>query len=253
MSQRGVVMFAFNTPTVDYFEIASRAAKLVKHTLNLPTTIITDEHIENTLENKRIGEYEGGTQWRNGNRFSAYDLSPYDETLLIDSDYLMLDKSAYQVLNTLEDYQIVHNNKMLATDAAYTMGITSLPYVWATVIAFKKTQKAKQLFDLAGKVQRNYAYYCKLFQIDQANFRNDYAFTIANHILNGYATDKNCAIPFTMLTLKDKVNSITAKGNLLIVKEENRAHAIAKQNIHVIDKQYLLSDIHLQFIKQICV
>jgi hypothetical protein len=252
MTTRGVVMFAFNTPTVDYVEIAARAAKLVKHTLNLPTTIITDEHIENTLVNKRIGEYEGGTEWRNGNRFSAYDLSPYDETLLIDSDYLMLDISLYKVLNTLEDYQIVHNNRMLATDAAYTMGVTSLPYVWATVIAFKKTQKAKQLFDLAGKVQRNYAYYCKLFQIDQSNFRNDYAFTIANHVLNGYATEEKCKLPFTMLTIKDKVNSITAQGNMLIVKEETKAHAITRQNIHVIDKQYLLSDAHLRFITRIC-
>jgi acetyltransferase-like isoleucine patch superfamily enzyme len=46
---RGVLVFAFNTERIDYVEIAVRCARLAKHTLNLPVTLITEPGIENNV------------------------------------------------------------------------------------------------------------------------------------------------------------------------------------------------------------
>ena len=117
---RGVLLFAFNTSKIDYVEIACRSARLVKHTLNLPVTLVTEQgtvadgfdqviYIDNSLQNYKIGERGA---WRNGDRWQAYNLSPYDETLLIDSDYLMLDQNLLKLFEQDFDYRIMtHNDK----------------------------------------------------------------------------------------------------------------------------------------------
>lgn len=244
---RGVVLFAFNTDTVDYVKIANRASKLITHTLNLPVTIITEMSSPQT--NTRVG-YGHGTQWFNGDRYRAYELSPYDETLLLDSDYLVLDDSLLKVLDTINDYTIMTNNQNFNQSMTGDMGEISLNYVWATVVAFKKTPRAKSLFELVGRIQHNYVYYSKLYNLRRSNFRNDYAFAIADNIINGYSPDSG--IPWTMLTIDKTIKSLEIKNNNIIVKEETNAHVIPNQSIHIMDKLYLQSDAYEEFIDTIC-
>lgn len=257
---RGVLVFAFNTDKIDYVEIARRCAQLVRHTLKLPVTLVTETgtiakdfdsvvYIDNSLQNYRIGE---AGAWRNGDRFRAYDLSPYDETLLIDSDYLMLDDSLLKLFDQEYDYRIMTHNHKPAGPWDLSMGLFGLQYQWATAILFKKSKRSKMLFDLVGRIQRNYQYYVKLYHVRERNFRNDYAFTIANNILNGYDPGMNQGIPWPMLTFADITTSITVKNSMLIVKERGQGYVIPPQNIHVMDKDYLLSDNFKQFIDTIC-
>jgi hypothetical protein len=132
------------------------------------------------------------------------------------------------------------------------MGMFGHDYQWATAILFRKTVKSKMLFDLVGRVQRNYLYYMKLYHMREGNFRNDYAFTIANNILNGYDLSFDQGIVTPMLTFADVTTSITTRGDMLIVKERERAYVIPRQNIHVMDKGYLLSDNFADFVDSIC-
>ncbi len=247
---KGVVLFAVNTATVDYVRIAEQAARLIKHTLNLPTTIITDTGVP-SLSNYRTG-YAGGTEWKNGGRYRAYELSPYDETILLDSDYLQLDTSLLTVLETTVDYKLMHNNQNPQQSMSGNMGQLSLDYIWATALTFKRTDKTQMLFDLVGRIERNYAYYRKLYHLRERNFRNDYAFAIANNIINGYTTNTTQSIPWTMLTLDKLIKNIEITGEKMIIREENSAHVIVKQNIHVMDKDYLLSEKFDQLVDTVC-
>ena len=247
VKSRGVVLFAFNTDTVDYEIISERAKRLIIHTLNLPVTIITE--MTGTQTNTRLG-YAHGMQWFNGDRYRAYELSPYDETLLLDSDYLVLDNALLKILETTADYNIVSNNQNFHQTMTGNMGEMSLNYVWATAIAFKKTLRSKMLFDLVGRVQNNYGYYCKLYNIRRSNFRNDYAFAIADNIINGYTASPG--IPWTMLTVDKTVKALEIKNNKILVREDDVAHVISQQSIHVMDKVYLQSDNYNQFIEQVC-
>ena len=247
---KGVILFAVNTDTVDYVKIAEQASRLIKHTLNLPTTIITDPGVP-TADNYRTG-YAGGTRWKNGGRYRAYELSPYDETILFDSDYLQFDTSLLNILDTTIDYRLMHHNQSPTMSMSGNMGQVSLDYVWATAITFKRTDKTKALFDLVGRIERNYAYYRKLYQLRESNFRNDYAFAIANNIISGYNTDLSQSIPFTMLTLDKPVKNIEITDEKMIIREKNIAHVIAKQNVHIMDKDYLLSADFDKLVDTIC-
>ena len=261
---KGILLFAFNTEInkikIDYVKIAEQAARLSDKVLGLPVSLITDQkitstffdqiiYVNNTLKNYKIGQPGA---WRNGDRFRAYELSPYDETLLIDSDYLTLDQSLLKLFEQNFDYRIMTHNQTPDGVWADSVGTFGFNYHWATVILFRKTQKTQMLFDLVGRIQRNYSYYMKLYHIKYGSFRNDFAFTIANNILNGYEQNISQGILWPMMTFNNIVTSLDIKNNLITVKEKDNAYIIPRQNIHVMDKEYLLSDNFNAFVDKIC-
>lgn len=259
---KGVVIFAFNTKEIDYQTIAVNAARLAKATLGIPVTLITDQSIDNSVfdqvvivdnefENHRTG-YEQGTTWRNGNRYLAYALSPYQTTILIDSDYLILDQSLLKIAQTTQDYAIFYDNNSLSQPYENSMGINSLPFVWATAVVFNKTPKAQALFSMVGRVQRNYSYYRKLFNVRDINFRNDYAFAIANWILNGYAITRENAIPWRLTTVDYLVESVELHKTQVVVRGNNTATVFPQQNLHIMDKKFLNSECYQRFVDTVC-
>ena len=111
MSQ-GVVLFASNNTKIDYVKQAHFLAKRISKYMDLPTTVVTDidinekypeyvsafdqiilvNNLKHTYANKR---YHDGTlsnrilSFNNGNRADAYFLTPYDETIVMDTDYVI--------------------------------------------------------------------------------------------------------------------------------------------------------------------
>lgn len=256
---RGVLLFAFNTK-LDYVEIARRSARLIQKTLGLPVALITDTPVDsvefdkvflvdNTLQNYKVGQPGA---WRNGDRYRAYQLSPWDETLLIDSDYLMLDSNLLKLFEQDFDYRIMTHNQTPAGNWSTEIGTYGLPYQWATAILFRRSEKTRMLFDLVGRIQRNYNYYLKLYHGKNSSFRNDYAFTIANNILQGYELGMDQGIPWPMLTLNEALTSISVKDDLFTIKEKNKAYVISRQNLHIMDKEYLLSDNFATLVEELC-
>ena len=150
------------------------------------------------------------------------------------------------------DYRIMTHNQTTAGDWATNMGPYSLPYQWATVILFRRRERTRMLFDLVGRIQRNYPYYLKLYHGKHSSFRNDYAFTIANNMLNGYDLGMDQGIAWPMLSLNEVVKSISFENNLLTIKEKDKAYIIPRKNLHVMDKEYLLSDNFANLIDQLC-
>ena len=260
---KGVLIFAFNTDVIIYVTIAEHTARLAQHTLNLPVTLVTETgtqttynfdqiiYVDNILENYKPTK-NAVYQWRNGDRYKAYELSPYDETLLIDSDYLILDTSLLKLFSQTFDYRIMTYNQKPGKAWDERMGIYSLQYQWATVILFRKTVRSQMLFELAGRVQRNYSYYFNLYHLSRGTFRNDFAFTIANNILNGYDQGMNQGIPWPMLTLSEPVDSLSLKDRLIVIKETDKAYVVPRQNLHIMNKEYLLSDNFSTFVEQVC-
>jgi len=258
---KGFLLFAYNTEKTDYVRMAEQCARLATYTTGLPVSLVTDpntvtnypfDHVitkENTLKNYKMGELGG---WRNGGRYNAYELTPYDETIVIDADYFVIDKNLLKLLEQDFDYRIMQKNNLPGSQWKLTMGQVGLPYVWATVIIFRKTKKSKMLFDLVKRVQRNYEYYRRLYHMRDSNFRNDFAFTIANVLLNGYDLNEDQGIPWNMLTFAGIVKRIEVDGNLLRVRETKNAYVIPKQDIHVMDKGFLLSENCQQLVDQLC-
>jgi hypothetical protein len=243
---RGIVAFAANTETTDYVAIAECTLKLASKTLDLPATLITPD--AQLQDNKRYDiDTKEFVQWRNAGRYQAYQLSPYDETIVIDADYLVFDQNILKIFECEWDYTVMRQARGLTQEFPVAMGTHSLPYVWATVFAFRRTPKAEMFFDLVQRVQDNYNYYRELFNIEQRNFRNDYAFAIADIILNGYVINDH-GIPGPMVNVDYTVTSIEAKGNVFVIKDTARAFVVPRINLHVMSKQYLQSEQFKEFI-----
>ena len=78
----------------------------------------------------------------NVNRCDAYDISPYDETILIDADYLILSDTLNhcwdhnnELMMNWKYQDIMFERKDKTLDRLYDMGITMY---WATVVYFRQ-------------------------------------------------------------------------------------------------------------------
>jgi len=243
---KGVLIFANNTGYIDYATIAARATTLVEHYLKLPVTIVTGQDFANKRYNIDSGNFE---EWHNGGRYLAYELSPYDQTILIDSDYFVFDDNLLKILEVVSDYQITKTNNYVCSQHSNQMGQYGLDTLWATVIVFNKTPKTQILFDLVGVIERNYQYYRDLYNIEARNFRNDYAFTIADNIINGYSSNQENYLPWPIVSVPGPIDSLELKDSKFYLKTSGQALVLPKQSIHLMSKAWLLSDSCKQLIE----
>jgi hypothetical protein len=261
---RGVILFAFNSDTVDYIKIADLSSRLIEKHLRLPITLITDSDSSPIYNydkivrmtpkdgNYRLDKKNNLIKWKNFDRCDVFNLSPYTETLLLDTDYLVLDDSLLKLFEQDFDYRLMYQMQTPEGISKEEMGPSSLPLVWATVVLFRKTHKSKLFFNLIKRIQQNYSYYRVLYNMRDNNYRNDHAFSIANIILNGYSIDAHTSIPWPMLTIKEDVKSLSMLDSLIVIKNHLTSVVTARQNLHVMDKEYLLSSQFNQFVNEIC-
>ena len=259
---KGVVVFASNTDKIDYLEIAARCARLVQHTLNLPVTLITDDtQYQNTvfeniirmdsLDNTNTKYYNNTTwAWRNKSRYKAYELTPYDTTILLDADYLALSKNLAKLLDSNFDYLIIKDSYNTQEVLTQPMARGSINYLWATVVIFNKTKISQNLFELVARIENRYSYYCAMFNIFNQSYRNDYAFAMADLIINGYGLEQNKRVPWSMFTFDTEIKSLEMQNNAIVIRTDKTAHVVPVQDIHIMDKSYLLSDNYKRFLQE---
>jgi hypothetical protein len=247
---RGIIAFARNTETTDYVSIAKKTLCIASKTLNLPHMLITNVDDESFVNHRFDVDQQKFVEWRNYGRHLVYELSPYDETIVIDADYLLLDKNINSLFDIEWDYILQRNSHALTVEWDQKMGQFSLPYVWATIFAFRKTKKSEIFFKLIDRIFNNYKYYRNLFNIQERNYRNDYAFAMADIILNGYSVS-TFGISGSMLSIDQPINSIKIKDNSLIVKDDHKSYVVPKTNLHIMSKKYLQSEDFDNLIKSI--
>lgn len=209
---KGVLLFAFNSDTVDYMAMAVATAKRANQYLNLPVTVVTDEstdmskydyqfdHVLYQTADKTNFTIEDNV-WINKGRFNAYNLSPYDETVLIDTDYLINSDTLLKPFELYDDF-MCHNRTsylMIPDHFQEQMSDHSFPTLWATVIYFRKTDKAKRIFECMQMVQDNYMHYQQLYNMTVPSYRNDFALTIAVRIVHGQTEDVSVYIPWNLV------------------------------------------------------
>jgi hypothetical protein len=245
---KGVVIFATNTAETDYVRIAEQNARLIKYHMGLPTTIVS---AKDTGTNKRFSTDTGTfVEWKNFGRHEAYEASPYDETIILDADYLIFDDSLNRLFDSSFDYLLFDKNRYVnIPQQSSVMGPHSLPYVWATAVLFRKTERARLFFELVGKIKRNYDYYRLLYNIQESNYRNDYAFAIAHYILNGFNLAPESFAPFHILTVTGAISSIQLSKHL-VLKTPDKGFVFPRQNLHVISKSWLSGPALKQLVDQ---
>jgi len=287
VNSKGIVIFAYNS-TFDYVKIANVCAALTKRfpmfrqyraaghpgsisIKPLPVTLITDEfgalQADNTIfdniivhsvqgENKRLfrtthDESTKQIMWKNLSRADVYDLTPYDQTLLLDCDYLMFNNKLLNLFKTETEFTCfkdVHDMTGMNTFHNDTkLSPYSIPMLWATAVYFRKSPFSKSVFDVMKLVKENYLYYSKLYGFKAVPFRNDFALSIAYHAMSGYGLDE--LIPYKLTTLSSTVDVVDFResGALLyqFKDKEQRLHTGRSKEIdlHVMNKEIFTDDI----------
>jgi len=262
----GVLCFAHNNGKVDYLKQAEFLAKRVKQYLNLPTTLVTstpqeltdntvfDQVIEIADDNSNVKRYYNGSLhhqkllFKNNDRVRSYELSPYDTTLVLDTDYIICNDVFNNAFNSVHDFQIYKDGIDLCDWREHKefdyINNTGIPFYWATCFCFKKTQETKIFFDLLQHLVSNWKHYEQVYNLGSRNFRNDHVFSIAIHMMNGF-TDGNWAktLPGKMFYTLDRDIVKTIKDNSLtfLLQKENYVgeYILASTkdcNVHVMNK-----------------
>ena len=200
---KGVLLFAFNSPKYNYYKMALYTARRVNHFLKLPVTLVTDEESypddESYAWDKVVkvipdkDNFRDWGQWINKGRYMAYDLSPYDETILLDVDYVINSDKLLSTFDTYEDFACHHKTMFLMHPGAAQEVLSAYSYetLWATVVTFKKTTRAEQIFRALEMVQKNYDHYANIHSFIGGVYRNDYALTLALRIVNGHGVNNH--------------------------------------------------------------
>ena len=235
---KGVLVFASNTSQTDYVSMARKTAAMAANILGIDQLVVTPDTQEFWKNSRLDPDTKEYVPWNNHSRWQAYQCSPWDDTLLIDADYLVTTNKLNLLFETASDYLLCHNNSMLTPDHSIHTG---LPPIWATVVFFRKSEKSRLLFDTVRRIENNYAYYREVFNVQSRNFRNDYAFSMADLIINGHQRDPAHAMPWGIVTANSMVNSIDINDDWMVVRGEEQAHILPRQDLHVMSKGWFSS------------
>jgi hypothetical protein len=282
---KGVLVFARNNSHIDYVKQAYFLAQRVKEYLDLPTAIVTDsleylydnfpdadsvfdkvikivwteENLNDSAvmsnsEDHKLKNFHDGSisvkklEWKNEMRTTAYDASPYDETLVLDTDVVICNDKFLTCFAQHQDLLMYRNCFDLAgIDRGQEFDFvseTGVDFYWATAVFFRKTPANKTFFGLVQHIHDNWLHYAYIFQLANSLYRNDYAFSIAAHIMNGYQRGSLVAdMPGTLYYVTDKSILWQIEGNslfLLLEKDKYKGEYVPLRtkdaNVHVMNK-----------------
>lgn len=266
----GALIFAQNNSVVDYIKMAEFAATRINKYLDVPVSIVTDtpDAVKSTVFDQVIAidatvrhgqkTFNDGTtqhqkvEWKNLARSGTYNLTPYDKTLVIDSDYIINSSVLKPAFDRNFDLQIYRNSMPLAawrnTLEFTRLSQYSIPFYWATTFIFEKNATMEAFFNLIEYIKVNWVYYRQLYNVASTIFRNDHAFSIAIHLMNN-KTDGDFAVelPGTMTYITDKdllLNIEDDAMQFLVQKERSLSEYIPAKttgiDVHVMNKISLL-------------
>lgn len=279
LDNRGVCFFAYNNDQIDYAELALLAAGYVKKYLGLPVCLITDDGTYNWMreskDNELVDNYidyvvitddemkpntrrhndspwtEFSAQFNNSNKHKVFEYSPFEQTLLLDIDYIV--KTDYLLTaftNTgvvmFDQARDMNNDLPLAGEQyLYSAGVKMW---WSTVVYFDKSDESKLFFDTWAHVAENYTFYQYLYNFPAKLFRTDYCVSIATHILNGMEDGTfigKFETPLYNVNQKDDIAEVRSATDWIIIVNnvaENWKNIVTRQfniDLHVMNKRAL--------------
>ena len=243
---KGVLLFCFDTAEVKYHKILERCVALVKKNLKLEITVVTNFDTYKNLKplgfvnykfiEPELGNTKLGKEWRNVDRHLAYELSPYDTTMVMDIDYLPFSDNLRKFLDTGYNFLVSKTAHDLTGRNSFDQRRWSMiDMVWATVFVFRKGKKAKRVFDTLKYVKDYYAYFLELYRIYDKQFRNDYAFAIALQQANGFLDYDT--LPISLPTLPPDCEVVQIDETGIAWKYQDQINYTTDQDVHVLNKE----------------
>jgi hypothetical protein len=243
---------------MDYVRLAAYCASRVNRYWRLPVTLVTDErerilevrsHFDQVITQSRTRfqtqrlypDYQELLTFFNKDRVMADVLTPYDETIVIDADYLVSTDTITRMWDTQPLLIARHAHSLSSIPIpAYLEKLhpTTVPMYWASVICFDKTSpESKRFFKHWRDAIRFYGYYSKLFKYEPDLFRNDFVVTVAHHLMTEGVGTTQFDLPYSLPTAMPDLMVDSVEP--LVLDKAGRVFS----DVHVMHKKSLLEKV----------
>lgn len=256
----GVLFYAKNNGVFDYLKQAEVASAMVRNIMKVPTAIVYDEKdnfkndkglfdetIPIDFDEGNIRKYAGGELYNyfNIDRIDCFKFTPFDETIVLDTDYLVQNDT----LNQLWGFNIpilMNSQTRQATqwDEGPLNEVIAIGYpklYWFTACYFQKNDPFVQdFYELCKEIQLNYAYYSATYGMGVKLIRNDFIVSIASHIIGGTAHRYIKPLPVEHInSWEDEILDIGDRRITLYNPEDPWPVLLRNRNIHLVKKDQI--------------
>lgn len=201
---KGYLIFAQNNGTTDYIKQAELLAASIKKYCNIKDVTIISEFED---------DHAKDSDWKIENRWKAYELSPYDETIVLDADMLFCknvdhwwDKFSNYDMFLTSDVLTYRSNKVTSIYYRKTFIKNKLPNIYTAFYYFKKTPKTECVFKLLKEITINWKSY--------------YARYLKNMYQTGQSFDLNMALAIKLLGMENEVTDTTMVPTFIHLKPQ---------------------------------
>lgn len=208
---RGFVIMAQGD---DYVKCATALEASIKRVMpHANVSIITTDMLP-------YGDQAPNTNWKLQNDWQVYEASPYDETIKLESD-MYIPRSIDHWWDVLSQKDVVVSSSIrnfkqeLSDNRTYRRFIddNKLPDAYNAITYFKKSDTAKQFFDIVRNVFENWDDYKATLKCNpQELATTDWAYSIACHIMGIENTMLPTFTEMSMVHMKQYING-TATEN----------------------------------------
>ena len=222
---KGIFLFAQNTEDTNYVEQACYCAITIKtHNPNLQIAIATNDFVP--LKYKKFFDHiieitgtdlSANENWKISNRSKIYNLTPFDETVVLDTDVLVCE-DLEKYFPSLSSYDLYFTTNPVTyrgetiTERYYrkTFVKNSLPDTYVGMHYFKKSDLAKEFYNWLDIIVQNWQdFYKQHLEYNRPDFCSiDVCSAIAIKIMEFEAqvTGKSTSLP-KFVHMKPKVQN----------------------------------------------
>ena len=277
--ESGICMFAYNNEKMDYIKFAHIAAAYVKRNMkNNKTCLITDngtyaylkdsipsefhdscfdhvviqdvEHSANPRRHFDSPWTEFSTQFSNSNKHDVINLTPFEKTMLIDTDYFVMNDFYDHIFETDVSIAMHKYARYMEHQPPYlneqTLNEAGIHHWWSTVVYFDQSEESRIFFDTWEHVKDNWDYYHLLYQFPPGLFRTDFCVSIANHVMNGFNENNFMndfgGVPLINMDQKDDIIEVKDVNDYIMLshnRNEAWKNILTRQtdtNLHLMNK-----------------
>lgn len=250
--KKGFLLFAYNNESIDYIKLATWVSARLKKYYNLPVCLVTDNNklsqntdtfdyiiFSNCTTDQKKLYGDKSLTFRNINRSQSWDVTPFEETIVLDTDIFICSNSLNTLWNSNLDVAVCKNCiDVFGRNWAETQYIntTGIEFYWASICYFKKNAESKIFFDYCKQIAENYDTYQKEFNLKDPALRNDHVWSIASHWY------KPGIIPSKLWYSIDK-DSVRELGDNYVIIENESKIKIFNRDVHIMNKFDLIDQL----------
>lgn len=256
----GALVFAYNNERIDYLRMAEWSARNIRRHLGIPVAVVTDQttdldfdrvihHATSATDSRWFSDIDQRVIWHNRSRVHAFELSPWDQTLVIDADYVVASDTLKSVLALHTTGVLCHRWAQDITSVQDFVDLNHfgqyrMPMAWATVMIFNRDSESQKIFQCMAMVRDHWNHYRAIYHDRSKIYRNDHALAIALNIVHGHQQDI-VYIPWPLITAlpEHRVSQVDRdRYRVDYTRPDNRRAwiEVEGQDLHVMGKSSLM-------------